>query len=217
MPRTVGRMHRRLALLSALACALGAAAVWVVAFHTGTGRAADYRWLQDLERWPWTRPYRLADAIAGLGNTPVFALLALLVVALAALTRGRRGALVIAMVLAVPNVVTQVLKHLLAADRLQIEAPSWPSGHSTATMTLGLCLILAAPAGWRVVAALIGLGFAGAVGLSVVVTGWHYPSDVAGGYLVAGCGASLGAALLPRVSPRDATAVLRTRSLHARG
>ena len=58
---------------------------------------------------------------------------------------------------------------------------SWPSGHSTAAMTLALCAILVAPPVLRTAAAILGGAFAVGVGYALLVLGWHYPSDVLGG------------------------------------
>ena len=62
---------------------------------------------------------------------------------------------------------------------------SWPSGHSTAAMTLALCAVLVAPRALRGAVAVVGAAFALAVGLGVLVMEWHLATDVAGGYLVA--------------------------------
>jgi hypothetical protein len=79
------------------------------------------------------------------------------------------------------NVSTELLKLIAAA------APpdAWPSGHSTAAMSLVLAAVLAAPARLRPAVAALGAPLAIAVGYSVVATGMHYPADVLGGFLVA--------------------------------
>ena len=91
------------------------------------------------------------------------------------------------------NLTTQILKQLLDHHRYQpilgyyqVGATSFPSGHSTAAMAMALALVLVVPRSWRPAAAAIGGCFALAVGCSVVVLHHHYPSDVAGGWLVAG-------------------------------
>ena len=87
---------------------------------------------------------------------------------------------------------TQLLKPLLAAPRpitlLEfpvVAAASWPSGHATAVMSLALCSVLAAQARLRPFVAALGAAFAVAVCYSFLELGWHYPSDVLGGFLVA--------------------------------
>ena len=87
---------------------------------------------------------------------------------------------------------TESLKHLLATQRFdewlghaQIGAASWPSGHSTAAMTMALCAVIAAPPRLRPTVAAVGGAFAVAVAYAILTLGWHFPSDVFGGYLVA--------------------------------
>jgi membrane-associated phospholipid phosphatase len=134
------------------------------------------------------------DKIAHLADPAPYALTAL-VLALVALIRGRwRVALGIPFVFVATGFTAESLKHLLAGPRVQewlgstahIGAASWPSGHSTAAMTMALCAVLAAPPRLRPTVAAIGGAFALAVAYAILTLGWHFPSDVFGGYLVAG-------------------------------
>jgi hypothetical protein len=52
-------------------------------------------------------------------------------------------------------------------------------------MSLALTCVLAAPARLRPLVAALGAAFAVAVSYSFLTLGWHYPSDVLGGFLVA--------------------------------
>ena len=63
--------------------------------------------------------------------------------------------------------------------------PRFPSGHSTAAMSLVLALTLVAPARLRPLIAGLGAVFAAAVGYALLTLGSHYPTDVFGGFLVA--------------------------------
>ena len=92
---------------------------------------------------------------------------------------------------------------------------SWPSGHSTAAMSLALCCVLVVGPRLRPLAAVLGAGGAISVGYALVVLGWHLPSDVLGGFLVAATFTLLGAAALaalearrPQRLPRAAAASL---------
>jgi membrane-associated phospholipid phosphatase len=133
------------------------------------------------------------DRIAHLADPAPYALAAL-ALALVALVRGRwRVALGIPLVFVATGLTTETLKHVLAGPRVQewlgasahIGAASWPSGHSTAAMTMALCAVLAAPPRLRPTVAALGGAFALAVAYAILTLGWHFPSDVFGGYLVA--------------------------------
>jgi membrane-associated phospholipid phosphatase len=132
------------------------------------------------------------DHIAHLADPAPYALAAL-VLTLVALLRGRwRVALGLPAVFLATGFTTESLKHLLAGGRMeewlghaQLGAATWPSGHSTAAMTMALCAVLAAPPRLRPTIATIGGAFALAVGYAILALGWHFPSDVFGGYLVA--------------------------------
>src|SRR4051794_34899910 len=143
--------------------------------------------------------------LAHLCDTLPYACAGVLCIAFALARRRAWRALAVACLLAVTGITTQLLKHALAQPRLehwlpeQVATNSWPSGHSTAAMTLALCAILVAPPALRASAAMLGGAFAVGVGYAVLVLGWHYPSDVLGGFLVAGLWTSLAVAVLHRV------------------
>jgi membrane-associated phospholipid phosphatase len=133
------------------------------------------------------------DAVAHSADPGPYALTAL-ALALIALLRGRwRVALAIPVLFVLTGGTTELLKHLLASPRFdewlgpeaQISAASWPSGHSTAAMTMALCAVLAAPPRLRPTVAALGSAYAVAVAYAILTLGWHFPSDVFGGYLVA--------------------------------
>jgi hypothetical protein len=73
-------------------------------------------------------------------------------------------------------------------------------------MTLALCAVLVAPPALRLVVAVCGGAFAAAVGYAVLVLAWHFPSDVLGGFLMAGGWTALAVAFLRIVEPARATA-----------
>jgi membrane-associated phospholipid phosphatase len=141
---------------------------------------------------PGSREGSAAAAIALLGDLAV--LLALLALACGvALARGRRrDALAAVAAVAGANLTTQLFKAALAHPRLQtlpgaeqVAANSFPSGHTTAVASLAVAYLFVVPREWRGAAALCGALAVVAVGCSVMALAWHYPSDVAGGVLVA--------------------------------
>lgn len=92
----------------------------------------------------------------------------------------------------------------VAVDRPAIETAdgsgdSFPSGTATWSMAAAAALVLLAPRERRVLAVLAGVVFALGVGVVIAWEEWHYPSDIAGGWLLAlGWVALLAAFVLPR-------------------
>jgi membrane-associated phospholipid phosphatase len=90
------------------------------------------------------------------------------------------------------NVTTQILKPLLSESRTygmlgseQVSDTAFPSGHATASMSLALAAVLVAPHALRPLAAALGSLYPVLVSYGFLSLGWHLPSDVVGGYLVA--------------------------------
>jgi membrane-associated phospholipid phosphatase len=206
-------MSRRVtvALLAALACALGLALVGVLALGSASVHARDAAALHAFTAL--SRP-TLDDAlwlVAYLANPLPYALAGLGLAAVAFARRRPERAVAVVALLVITGLTTQVLKHLCAQPRalawLGSHAPddlAWPSGHATAAMTLALCAVLVAPPRLRSLAVLGGGAFALAVGYAVLVLHWHYPSDVLGGYLVAGAWTCLARAALALREEPDA-------------
>jgi membrane-associated phospholipid phosphatase len=185
----------RTALLGVAACVAVLALVWFAAFHVRFVGHLDHSiYLQ----FGGLRAHRRISGIAGHlvrpfdPNPYVYLVLLPLVVAL---LRGRpRVVLAVAAIVLGANTTTEVLKHLIGEPRAAslfaggdpaLDMHSWPSGHSTAVMSLVLASVLAAPARLRPAVAALGASLAIAVGYSVVETGMHYATDVVGGFLVA--------------------------------
>ena len=113
--------------------------------------------------------------------------------ALVAVARGRwqTATLVVALV-GLTSVSSQLLKALLAHARPEgvtvgalVGPEAFPSGHATAAMALAIALVVVVPGRLRPAAAAAGVGLAVGVSFSLVVLGQHFPSDVAGGFLLA--------------------------------
>jgi membrane-associated phospholipid phosphatase len=191
----------RLTLAAAVAFAVGAAAVWLVAFRTAAGMRADATIMSGFLELRGPRVDSLAYAVAHVADPAPFALAALAIVIVALVRRRPWLAGVAGVVLIGANVTTQVLKVLTAEPRLasamaggNVDAASWPSGHATAAMTIALCAAVVTPARWRaLVLAVGGIGTI-AVAYSVLVLEWHLPSDVLGAFCVAGVWTLLGIA-----------------------
>lgn len=107
--------------------------------------------------------------------------------------RGRsRNAVAALVVVAGANLTTQALKvalsHPRARELLGAEGVEWdgfPSGHVTAAASIAIAFAFVAPQRLLPAVAALGTCFVVAMGWSVLALYWHYPSDVAGGVLVA--------------------------------
>jgi len=204
------------ALLAAIACAVGLATTGVFALLVPLAHARDSASLQGFTRLNQGGVTRVAATIAHLCDPLPYALFGLGLAAVALARRRRQVALAVLVILGGAAITTELLKPLLATPRVaewlgagQIGAAAWPSGHATAAMALGLCGVLVAPARVRPLAGLLGGALAVAVSYSILVLAWHFPSDVLGGFLVAGLWTSLAAAVLWRTGETRAESVAR--------
>jgi membrane-associated phospholipid phosphatase len=180
-------------------CVVALAVLYVVAVRTGWGQRLDNAALAGRTSRPAVQraTARLLDTI-----TLSSLVLGAIAISLIAVARQRIHLAVTAgALLLVGNVTAQVLKDRVLARPSLVSpdplGPSFPSGHATVAMSLAVALFLVVPARMRAATAIGGLLYACAVGTGTVTAGWHRPSDVMGGYLVAiGTGAAAAAALV---------------------
>jgi membrane-associated phospholipid phosphatase len=213
------RISRLLILVAGALAAL--AAVLISAYYVGPVARWDAAALHGMRALAHdhARLGAAAGRIAHLGD-PAPTLVALAAVCAAGLAAGRpRQAFAAAMIVGVANVATQGLKLALAHPRyqpvlgFQLPATAFPSGHATATMSVALAAMLVAPRRWRPLAAICGAGFTLCVSISLLGDGWHYPSDVLGGFLVAGAASLL---VVAGLRAYDAIAPHRGDSSHGK-
>lgn len=211
-------MSRRPLFLLALALASAGAALLVrlVAFVAPGGRELDTAAMQAFTGVAVAPLEPSIRGVAVLADPAPFVVGAALLVVLALLRRRWLMAAVVPAILLAASATTQLLKPALADPRaLDLHGVqmtyhgSWPSGHSTTAMSLALCLVLVVGPRLRPLAALAGAGYAIAVGYALVALGWHLPSDVLGGYLVAATFTLLGAAALAALEARAPVRGLR--------
>jgi membrane-associated phospholipid phosphatase len=179
-------------LFGAALCVAAAALVWAIAFNTARGVRLDVHALNeliDLDRPPVES---LAQRVSRLADPLPFALLSAGVLAVALARGGVRLALIVGVVLVGACLTSQVLKQVTAEPRGidmvqfgRVGPESWPSGHTTAAAVFAFCLLWVGPPRLRPLAAAVGGAIALAVSISVLVLGWHFPSDVLGGFCVA--------------------------------
>ncbi len=191
----------RLALIGVLA-AIGCLVLCALAaLHSPGAHWVDAKVLEGFVALSGSSLHGPAVVIAHVADPVPFIMIGGALVALS-LARGRpRVALAIALMLPAAALSAEGLKQLLAEPRIalglghgQVVAASFPSGHATGSMALALALVLAVSPRWRPTVALAGTGFTLAVSYSLLTLGWHYPSDVLGGYLLASIWALLAVA-----------------------
>jgi membrane-associated phospholipid phosphatase len=178
-------------LFAAVLCAAAIAPLAAAAYAWGPAKSLDLRVMLNLDRETGAI-HSVASVLVNLGDLAALLVLGAIVVGIG-LRFGRRREMVGALVLiAGANLTTQLLKVVLEHARYKarehgIELPwanSFPSGHTTAAASIAVALLFVVPARHRLAAALAGTVLTAAVGISVVVLVWHYPSDVLGGLLV---------------------------------
>jgi membrane-associated phospholipid phosphatase len=187
MPESVKRP-----LAGWLACVAALIGLTLAAYGVDPFQRLDATALSRFAAHQASRLGSLAELIAHLADPlPLLAMLA--GICALGLSWGRpRQAIAAVAVVAGANLTTQILKVVLAHPRFQpvlghdqLGPVAFPSGHATAAASIAVALALATPWRFRPVAVAVGAVFVGAVGCSVLVLGWHYPSDVLGGVLVA--------------------------------
>jgi membrane-associated phospholipid phosphatase len=189
------RRARRPVYLFAAGLAL-VAGVYGVALGTTLGLEADSRAILDSRTGrPWAAHWAVADLVHTLAAAS-FGALALVIAVLAFERSNPRRVLAALALIGGASVTAQMLKPILGALSLfsggtehRLES-SFPSGHAASAMALGLALVWTAPVAWRRHAALLASSYSVAIGVALLVLGWHYPSDIVGGYLVAGAWAA---------------------------
>lgn len=178
------------ALAVAALCVLGLAAIWSVAELVPAAHLKDAVALYEFTTLSRPQVDSLTKFLLHLLDPSLFILWAVALIAIAFARDRPRVAVAVLAVLALAPLTAEELKPLLAHQHdsvgyVQINAASWPSGHSTAAAALALCAALVAPARLRTLVACLGALFVLAVGVSLLILAWHMPSDVLGGYLVA--------------------------------
>jgi membrane-associated phospholipid phosphatase len=179
-------------LIGAGLCLSALVLLAVAAYKIGPTSRLDDTLLLRIVRPEGSSPaHQVAEVIRLFGELPV------VVVALAGVVllgrhygRRREAAAAVAVVVGA-GITTQLLKLVFVYPRFQDvwwknpQELAFPSGHTTAAAALSIALVLVVPPVHRMTAAAIGVLATGGVAISVVVLGWHYPSDALGGILVA--------------------------------
>jgi membrane-associated phospholipid phosphatase len=193
------RLSTRTLVFSSAGCALLFGAILVGVYHTQPGRWLDNAALEGfLSILDSDASRRAAGAVASLCDPVPFAAIGLMLIGVALVRRSARRAAAAAIVLIGSAITTQLLKPALAQVRFDgevvgfdhivnpvIDAPAFPSGHATAGMAIALAALIVVPPRLRALTAAAGALLALGVGFAIIALGWHFPSDIVGGYLVA--------------------------------
>jgi membrane-associated phospholipid phosphatase len=198
MPFSVQRL-----LLAALGCAVGVGLLGLLFYQSARFNQYDTTLTSHLLAPSDSSLGSLAGIAADGGNGGPLALGLLLTVALGLLWRRPWHLAAGVAVFVLANVTTQLMKLVLAHPRLQGALGAsypvdigYPSGHTTAAFSLGFALWVTTPPRWRAWSAVLGLAYGTAVGLGVIIAGWHYVSDVIGAVMVVGFWGALALAAL---------------------
>lgn len=202
-------------ILAALA-ALLFVADYVLALGTSAGVYADRAaLLQGFGGREWAEAHEATSRLVTTIDVGSLAVLSVGVVVLALARARPRRALAGAAVIAGANLTTYFLKPGLGAldpfdgDAERAIGATFPSGHATVAMSATLALVIVLPPSWQALGAVVAAGYSAAVGIGLVVLGWHYPSDVVGGFLVATAWAAAAVGLLHLRPEREESPVGR--------
>jgi membrane-associated phospholipid phosphatase len=182
----------KLPLGAAFACAACLALLAILVLGVDAGRHLDVRIFAHLVEDPRSEGGGLPDTIATLGSLLPMLMMLAVACAIALLRRRPSDALAAVLVVAGANLTTQLLKFVLAHPRVKVaiganplEPNTFPSGHTTAIASIAVAYAFVVPDRLRGLTLAVGALLVLAVGSSVVRIGWHFPSDVLGGVLVA--------------------------------
>jgi undecaprenyl-diphosphatase len=173
-----------------IAAIVALAAIWLAMLLLGRG-ALDHSIYEALYAGRDPALVVVARIFTALGEPTVLIGAGFVVAAWLWWTERMRMALVLLLVVLVGRGLAEVQKYSIARARPMLEPHlvvvktwSFPSGHAASSMIfyLTLALALTAPTRWRRIAALAAVLLSLLIGVSRVMLGVHWPSDVVGGW-----------------------------------
>ena len=198
------RGTRTLALTAAL-CAGALLAEGLIALGAAGAHSLDARTLASFMALRSSHHLSVLASVVANRTPAIVAAVAAALTVTALLQRRRAVALAVGVAIGGSVACAELLKRILAEQRPtpalglhQMAAASWPSGHATAAMVTLLCALLVATPRLRPAVATAGGAGVLLVGCSMLVLGHHFPSDILGGYLLAGLWMALTLCVLRR-------------------
>lgn len=148
-------------------------------------------------------------AVTQFGGSVVVTAVSVAILAVLLLRKKRQQAIFFSAVMAGMLVLNVIFKHLIGRQRpdaagwlVHETGLSFPSGHATAVMALGLALcVLLWSTAWRWVVASIAAIYIIVISVSRLYLGVHFPSDILGGWLLSIAWVSAVALILRRWYP----------------
>src|SRR4051812_30596974 len=162
-PRNVTRAPR-LMLAAAALCVLAFVGVMYLAYYVGPAARLDATALNGLYSIGSHEPlFGIATKIAHTFNPAPYAVMGISLIVFAAVKRGMRHAVAVAVLLLGANASSQILKPALAHYRdlsdwpslPVLQAAAFPSGHTAASMSLAFGAVMAAPRAWKPLVAIV--------------------------------------------------------------
>jgi len=187
VPRNV-----RAPLAGCLACTAGLGLVALFAYGSESVQTADRSLRDRLLAEPGSTAHSVAATAMHLGDPVALVLLTALACGIGVARGMKHEAVAGLFVIVGANLTTQLLKILVSHPRFRslfgAEQFAWdgfPSGHTTAVASLTIAFAFVSPARARPFVLGLGACLTVVVGGSMVVLHRHFPSDIAGGALVA--------------------------------
>ncbi|MFD1505420.1 phosphatase PAP2 family protein [Georgenia yuyongxinii] len=186
--RRTDSTRRTVAALLAVLAAAAVTTVWWFFVTTATGQHLD-----DVaytgSRIGRTRLAEYTQSVLDVVSVPFLIVVIVVATAVALLRRRWWLALGVGAVVGAANLTTQLLKYeVFNRPDLGITdgyaANTLPSGHTTVAGSVGLAVLLVAPARWRWLVAPLAAVYTGATGIATMADGWHRASDVVAAVLV---------------------------------
>ncbi|WP_448070836.1 phosphatase PAP2 family protein [Georgenia yuyongxinii] len=208
--RRTDRSRRTVAAVLAVLAAAAVAGVWWFFVTTVPGQRLD-----DVaytgSRIGRTRLAEYTQSVLDVVSVPFLVSVIVVTTAVALLRRRWWLALGVGAVVGGVNLTTQLLKYeVFTRPGLGVTDGyadnTLPSGHTTVAGSVGLAVLLVAPARWRWLVAPLAAAYTGATGIATMVDGWHRASDVVAAVLVVAAWTLLALAV---TGPVDATGPVR--------